>query len=102
MAKFKNPLNGYVQTVTKSSAFWGCLAFGIFYFAYKGAWKHFLISTLAAVCTAGLSWLVYPFFAYSCVTHSYLERGWKQLQANKPKSMPAAGRRNQPSFDGIP
>lgn len=100
MAKFKNPSNGYVQTVTQAGAFFGCLAFGVLYFAYKGAWRHVLISFGAACCTLGISWLIYPFFAYRCVEHSYLEKGWRRVVRTRPAkqgSIPSL-----PDFDNIP
>jgi len=65
------------------------MLFGAFYFAYKGAWKHFLIGLLAAVLTGGISWFVYPFFAYRCVTQSYLERGWQQIASDYQDYGPA-------------
>lgn len=98
MATFRNPQNGYTQSVGQLSAFAWCLLFGVLYFAYKGVWKHALISLVAAVCTCGISWLVYPFFAYSCVTNAYLERGWHQVGRHLGK---ATARGRQPSFDGI-
>jgi len=99
MATFKNPANGYTQSVTKASAFWGCLLFGIFYFAYKGVWRHAAIGLLAALLTAGISWIVYPFFAYNCVRTSYLERGWRELGLRSGRGV----RRQDasPSFDGV-
>lgn len=90
MATFRHPLNGYTQSVGRSSAFWACLVFGVFYFAYKGVWKHALLSLVAAAFTCGISWIIYPFFAYSCVTQSYLERGWQQVADNETP----AGRSN--------
>lgn len=100
MAKFRNPHNGYSQSVSQAGAFFGCLAFGALYFAYKGAWRHALISFGAAFCTLGISWLVYPFFAYSCVEHSYLERGWKRVVAGMKAKPVSSG--SSPSFDNIP
>lgn len=99
MATFRNPANGYTQSVQPLTAFAGCLLFGVLYFAYKGVWKHAFIAFFAAVFTLGVSWLIYPFFAYACVTGSYKERGWRQVG----KGMrPAASRRvGAPSFDGI-
>jgi hypothetical protein len=102
MATFKNPVNGYTQHVTRAGAFFGCLLFGIFYFAYKGVWKHFLISTLAAFCTLGASWFVYPFFAYECVSHSYLEKGWKQIAGGRRVASAKRVVAAMPSFDGLP
>ena len=99
MATFRNPANGYTQSVTKSSAFWGCLLFGIFYFAYKGVWRHAAIGLLAALLTAGISWIVYPFFAYNCVRTSYLERGWIEVGARNRSTN--RSRAVSPSFDGV-
>lgn len=100
MATFQNQQNGYTQSVGRLTSFLGCLIFGCFYFAYRGVWKHFLISAAAAMCTLGASWFVYPFFAYSCVTSSFLERGWRQIgsHAASPRS---ARKPAGPSFDGI-
>jgi hypothetical protein len=100
MASFKNPQNGYTQSVSEVGAFLGCLVFGVFYFAYKGAWKHALISFGAAVCTLGVSWFIYPFFAYRCVEHSYLERGWKRLGVPKRSVQRASSA--YPSFTNLP
>ena len=100
MATFRNPHNGYTQSVGRLSSFFGCLVFGVFYFAYKGVWKHVFISLLAALCTFGVSWFVYPFFAYDCVTHSYLERGWK-LQGGRSGQASGSRRNSSASFDGI-
>jgi len=100
MASFKNPQNGYTQSVSEIGAFLGCLVFGVFYFAYKGVWKHALISSGAAVCTLGVSWFIYPFFAYRCVEHSYLERGWKRVGAGKRSVQRASSA--SPSFTNLP
>ena len=100
MAKFKNPQNGYTQSVSQAGAFFGCLAFGVLYFAYKGAWRHALISFGAAFCTLGISWFIYPFFAYRCVEHSYLERGWKRVVPGRTQRPTVS--RSSPSFENIP
>ena len=75
MVIFKNPSNGYTEEIGGSTWFW-CLLFGCFYFAYKGIWPHFIIGIALAVLTAGLSWLVYPFFAKGIVEKSYKQKGW--------------------------
>jgi cell division protein FtsX len=99
VGSFKNLQNGYTQSVSQAGAFLGCLLFGALYFAYKGAWKHALISFCAAFCTLGISWLIYPFFAYRCVENSYLERGWKRLGVGKRSAHTAS---SQPSFSNLP
>lgn len=99
MATFRNPANGYTQSVNPLTSFVGCLLFGVLYFAYKGAWKHAFISLFAALITFGISWLIYPFFAFGCVKNSYLERGWRETGKASKGFLP---RRNAgPSFDGI-
>ena len=103
MATFKNTRNGYKQSVTQSGAFLGCLVFGAIYFAYKGVWKHFFIGWLAAFCTLGISWLVYPFFAYQCVRHSYLERGWQEVGKGKAIARrPSPQKSSRVNFDFLP
>ena len=101
MASFKHPQNGYTQSVSQIGAFLGCLAFGVFYFAYKGAWRHALLSLGAAACTFGVSCIMYPFFAYRCVEHSYLERGWKPV-VRKERSVSRSSSTVGPSFDNLP
>jgi hypothetical protein len=76
---FRNPTNGYIESA--SVPFLWCLIFGVFYFAVKGIWRHALISAFAAMCTFGLAWLVYPFFAKGIVAASYGRRGWERLDA---------------------
>jgi hypothetical protein len=92
-------MNGYTQSVEPLTSFAGCLLFGVLYFAYKGVWKHALIAFFAAFMTLGISWVIYPFFAYKCVTGSYLERGWQRVG----RGAPSVARRRQPgpSFDNI-
>ena len=89
MATFRNPINRYTQSVDPRGAFWACMLFGSLYFAYKGAWKHALLSLVAAMVTFGISWLIYPFFAYRCVTESYLERGWEQISHDHRDDSPS-------------
>jgi len=74
---FKNPDNGYVES--SSVPFLWNFLFGSFYYAYKGVWSHFFISWAVAICTLGLSWFVYPFFAKGIIIKRYNQRGWEQL-----------------------
>jgi hypothetical protein len=74
---FKNPSNGYIE---EASAPWlWTLIFGCFYFAAKGIWTHFVVGFLLALFTAGISWLVYPFFARSIVRGHYGRKGWVEV-----------------------
>jgi hypothetical protein len=75
---FENQQNGYQEKV--GWPFLWCLIFGVFYFAVKGIWRHALIGAVAALFTAGLSWLIYPFFAGSIIRAAYLRKGWLQIE----------------------
>lgn len=54
-----------------------CFLIGPFYFLFWGIWAHVILSAAAALLTAGISWLVYPFFAQSIVRNHCLLNGWK-------------------------
>jgi len=56
-----------------------CFLFGALYFAYKGIWGHAVISFVVALCTFGISWVVYPFFAKGIIRKAYLQRGWVEV-----------------------
>jgi hypothetical protein len=75
--RFENPVNGYVEEV-RYAPLW-CLLFGCIYFAVKGVWTHAIAALLLALVTAGISWLVYPFFATEIMRTHYLRRGWIEL-----------------------
>ena len=75
--KFRNLQNGFEEEVS-CPGLW-CLIFGALYLAVKGAWGHALASFVIALCTMGLSWLLYPFFASEIVRTSYLRRGWTEV-----------------------
>lgn len=77
MRSFRNPANGYEEKVGYAGLW--CLLFGPAYFAVKGVWTHAAASLLLAIPTAGLSWLVYPFFAKQAVATNYLRRGWTEI-----------------------
>lgn len=82
--RFKNPANDYVEEI-KNAPLW-CLLFGCIYFAVKGVWTHAVAALLLAILTAGLSWLVYPFFATQVMRTSYLRRGWIELSDTRPSA----------------
>ena len=75
--RFKNPANGYIEEVNYAPLW--CLLFGSIYFAVKGVWTHAVVSLLLALGTAGISWLIYPFFATQIMRTNYLRRGWIEL-----------------------
>lgn len=79
MAKFRNPSNGYEEDANGALSWLWVLLFGSFYFMFKGIWKHAIISLIAAILTVGLSWLIYPFFAYSITNGHYRRMGWVEV-----------------------
>ena len=72
--QFQNPENGFIEEVA-NAPLW-VLLFGGIYFAVKGVWTHAVAGILAAFCTCGLSWLIYPFFADQIMRTHYLRKGW--------------------------
>jgi len=71
-----NTSNNYSESISYFDTFTSTLLFGIFYFAYRKIWNHFIIGALIAVATFGISWLLYPFFSYWIVKGHYLKEGW--------------------------
>lgn len=76
--RFENPQNRYIEA--SGSPWLWTLLFGTIYFAVKGVWTHVVVSLIAAVCTYGISWLIYPFFAGSIIRSHYLRKGWRELR----------------------
>ena len=68
--RFRNPANGYEETVNPS--FWYALLLGPYYFMMHGVWTHAVIHLLLSP----LSWLVYPFLARKLIIQNYLREGW--------------------------
>jgi hypothetical protein len=77
--RFKNPANGYTESVDEN-VWLLVLLFGCFYFAAKGVWTHAVAGFIAAVTTCGISWLVYPLVAKDIMVKNYLRRGWIQVE----------------------
>ncbi|WP_053951474.1 DUF2628 domain-containing protein [Candidatus Thioglobus autotrophicus] len=75
--KFQNKDNGYIEET--SLTFLWVLFFGVFYFLYKKIWNHALISLGLAIITAGISWLIYPFFGKEIVRKHFLRNGWVEV-----------------------
>lgn len=72
--RFRNPANGYEENVGLSWLW--CLLLGPIYFGAKGMWFHVLLWLLLFFLTAGISCLIYPFFAKAAVRKHYLHNGW--------------------------
>ena len=79
MKKFKNKSNGDVEEISGLTWLWAFL-FGPFYFAFKGIWRHAVISFFAAILTVSISVFIYPFFAKGIVRNHYLHNGWKAVK----------------------
>jgi DNA-directed RNA polymerase subunit RPC12/RpoP len=73
--RFQNPENGFIEEVPDGVGVLVLVA-GCFYFASKGVWTHAVAGFLAALCTCGISWLIYPFFAKDIMRTHYLRKGW--------------------------
>ena len=81
MMTFTHPNNGFKVRIS-APRFWTFL-FGPLYFASHGVWSHAFISFVAAVFTAGLSWVVYPWLAPGILEEAYLRNGWRR-KSGKP------------------
>ena len=71
---FREPATG--KTVNIANAGLWTLLFGCFYFLLRGVYTHALISAGAAIITAGISWLIYPFFAQNIVRNHMVRERW--------------------------
>jgi len=74
--KFENPQNGYVETYNTTASPWWCLLFGPLYWLFRKNIFHALISLVLAIITAGVSHLIYPFFANKINLNDYGKKGW--------------------------
>jgi len=74
MAVLVNPDNGH--RVVVSLPFLWCLLFGAIYLAYKEIWGHAILAVILAAVTAGISWLIYPFFAGKLIKDHYMKAGY--------------------------
>jgi len=76
--KFNNPANDYIEEVSVIAWFW-ILLIGPLYSAFKGMWGHAIGSVILAALTAGISWLIYPFFTKFIIRKYYLRYGWIEI-----------------------
>ena len=68
--------NGVRKQVKKGFS-WTMLLFGVFVPLVRGDWKWFLITLVAAFVTAGISWLVFPFFYNQLYLNDLLNNGYE-------------------------
>ena len=76
--KFKNKTNGYTESASLSWL-WTFL-FGFLYFAVKGNWRHAVAYLILTICTFGVAWFIYPFFAPSIMRNHYARMGWVEAK----------------------
>lgn len=74
---YRNPTNGLTER-PRLTWLWALL-FGVFYFAWRGIWRHALIGAALGILTVGISWVLYAFFAPGIVHRDYLRRGWQPV-----------------------
>jgi hypothetical protein len=86
---FRNRHTGQMVRLTASGTFWLTMLFGIFYFAYHRVWLHVAIGGVAGFFTYGLSWFIYPFFAYRLIVGNYRQQGWVEAEVG-PNSQQVA------------
>lgn len=99
-AKAYHPINGSTEQIWQGFS-WPCLFLGFLWYLYKGLWGWGLIALILALCTFGLSWFVFPFFANeqhakSLMAKGYLtEQQWSQKQGRSEGTRTTAGGTNQ-------
>ena len=77
--RFRNPTSGHIEEFGEATWLW-TLVLGPIYFAYKQMWLQAAIAAVAAVCTAGVSWVfIYPFIAKRVVRAHYAKAGWSEV-----------------------
>jgi len=95
---FENPANGYREKATGGWTWLWALLFGPFYFLYKGAWPHAVVSfVLTIVIFSGTTkylivelvmWsavaVVYAVAAYPIVRKTYRRAGWIDVGQDQP------------------
>ena len=75
---FEDP-NSRARVELRNPCAW-TLLFGPFYWARHGALGEGLVATVLTVFSAGLAWLVLPFFAVIVLRRRYLSNGWRELE----------------------
>ena len=55
---------------------WTMLFLGVFVPLFRGDFKWFLITLLAAAITCGIAWFVFPFFYNKIYIKEMIEKGW--------------------------
>jgi Short C-terminal domain len=74
-AKAYHPVNDSTEEVWEGFS-WPCLFCGCLWYMYKGMWGWGIIALILAVCTVGISWLIFPFFANEQYARHLLKQGY--------------------------
>ena len=75
MIYLKNPVNEMIISCPTGFS-WTNFFFGVFVPLLRGDLKYTIIQLIAAGLTAGISWLVFPFFYNKLYIKSKLEKGF--------------------------
>jgi hypothetical protein len=87
MARFRNPANGYKESVTALSIL-GAFLFGPIWFAVQGLWAHAIILVVGIMLLSGfflfwpllvVLWLLYALLAPVLLKRAFLRRGWERV-----------------------
>jgi hypothetical protein len=87
MARFRNPANGYKESVTPLSIL-GAVLFGPIWFAVQGLWAHAIIQLVGIALLSGfflfwplliVFWLLYALLAPVLLSRAFLRRGWQRV-----------------------
>lgn len=87
MLTYKNPTNGYKETIEEISKLWATL-FGPAYFAVRGVWSWAVIAFIISFITLAISPIVYLIAcviiglnAPTILEKHYNKMGWKLMKA---------------------
>lgn len=75
VAKAYHPVNDSTEEIWEGFS-WPCLFCGFLWYMYKGMWGWGIIALILAVCTVGISWLIFPFFANEQYARHLLKQGY--------------------------
>ncbi len=87
MATYRNPQNGYTESVTPLSVL-GAGVLGPIWFGLQGLWAHAVISVVLIIAFSSfflfwplilVVWVLYAIAAPFILARSFLRRGWQRV-----------------------
>jgi hypothetical protein len=78
--RFKNPMNGYTESVNYITSMLMAAIFGPIYFMCVGAWGVAIVSFLLACMTLGISHIFVTICAPWLVINMYEKKGWIKVE----------------------